>query len=109
MRSKNGTESSVWLEKDGQISFDPKINAGIFKDFYSNIASDLVKQLPTATSKYDMNYLRDHYNNIELPDGPFEFYHVYESQIMNILVKFDTDKAAGIDDLSGTFLKYGAN
>ena len=49
------------------------MNAGIFKDFYSNLASDLVKQLPTATSKYDINYVRDYYNIIELPDGPFGF------------------------------------
>ena len=49
-----------------------------------------------------------YYNKIELPDGPFGFSHVHESQIINILVKFDTNKAAGIDGLSGTFLKDGA-
>ena len=49
-----------------------------------------------------MNYVRDYYNNIELPDGPLGFSHVHESQIINILVKFDTNKAAGIDGLSGT-------
>ena len=84
MPSKKGSESSICLEKDGNISFDPKINAGIFKDFYSNLASDLGNQLPTATSKYDMNYVRDYYNNIELPDGPFG--------ITNILEKFYTRK-----------------
>ena len=105
MPSKKGSESSVCLEKDGNISFDPKINAGIFKDLYSNLASDLVKQLPPATSKYDMNYVRDHYNNIELPYGPFGFSHVHESQIMNILWKFVTNKADGIDGLSGIFFK----
>ena len=104
MPYKNGSESSVYLEKDGNISFDPKINAGIFKDSYSIIASDLVKQLPTVTSMYDMNY----YNKIELPDNPFGFSHVHESQIMNILAKFYTNKAAGIDGLSDTFLKDGA-
>ena len=80
MPSKKGSESSICLEKDGNISFDSKINAGIFKDFYSNLASDLVNQ----------------------PDGPFGFSHVHESQITNILEKFDTNKAAGI------FLKDGA-
>ena len=42
------------------------------------------------------------------PTGPFGCSHVHESQIMNILVKFDTNKAAGTDGLSGTFLKYDA-
>ena len=55
-----------------------------------------------------MNYIRDCYNNIDLPDGPFGFSDVQESQIMNILVKFDTNKAASIDGLSGAFLKDGA-
>ena len=108
MPSKKGLESSICLEKDGNISFDRKINAGIFKDFYSNLVSYLVKQLPTATSKYDTNYVRDYYNNIELPDGPFRFSHVHESQIMNILEKFDTNKAAGVDGLSGIFVIHGS-
>ena len=64
MPSKKDAESSVCLEKDGNISFDPGTNAGIFKDFYSNLASNLVNQLPTATSKYGMNYVRDYYTNI---------------------------------------------
>ena len=62
-------------------------------DFQILLSSDLVKQLQTATSKYDMNYVRDYYNNIEIPDGPFGFSHVHELQI--ILEKFDTNKAAG--------------
>ena len=52
MPTKKGSESSVFLEKDGNILFDPGTNAGIFKDFYSNLAGNLVKQLPTATFKY---------------------------------------------------------
>ena len=41
MPSKKGSESSVCLEKDGNISFDPGTNAGIFKDFYSNLAGQI--------------------------------------------------------------------
>ena len=88
--------------------FAPKINAGIFRDFYSNLASDLVKQLPNATSKYDMNYVRDYYSGIELPGGLFVFSHVCVSEIMKILYNFDTNKAAVIDNLSGTFIIEGA-
>ena len=61
MPTKKGTESSGCLEKDGNISFDPGTNAGIFKDFYSNLAGNLAKQLPTATFKYGMDYVRDYY------------------------------------------------
>ena len=44
--SKNSSSSTICLEKDGILSFDPKGNAEIFKDFYSNLANDLVKKLP---------------------------------------------------------------
>ena len=81
---------------------------GFCRDFYSNLASDLVKQLPNATSKYDMNYVRDYYSGIELPGGLFGFSHVCVSEIMKILDNFDTNKAAGIDGLSGIFIKDGA-
>ena len=33
---------------------------------------------------------------------------MHESKIINIIEKFDTNTEAGIDDLSGTFLKDGA-
>ena len=55
-----------------------------------------------------MDYVRDYYKNNDLPDGPFCFSHVHECQIINILERFDTNKAAGIDGLSGIFLKDGA-
>ena len=82
---KKGSKSSVCLKKDGNISFEPGTNAGIFKDFYSNLAGNLVKQLPTATFKYGMDYVRNYYKNIDLPDRPFGFSRVNEKQIVNIL------------------------
>ena len=91
MPTKKVSESSICLEKDGDISFDPGTNAGIFKDFYSNLAGNLVKQLPAATLKYGMDYVRDYYKN--LPDGPFGFSHVHEKQIINIIEKFDTNSS----------------
>ena len=92
--SNKYSDSSICLEKDGNISFDPKINAGIFRDFYSNLSGDLVKHLPNAASKYDMNYVRDYYSGIELPGGLFGFSHVSVSEIRKILDNFDTNKAA---------------
>ena len=45
--SKETSSATICLEKDGILSFDPKTNAEIFKDFYSNLANNLVKKLPT--------------------------------------------------------------
>ena len=44
--SKKSSSATICLEKDGILSFDPKTNAEIFKDFYSNLANNLVKKLP---------------------------------------------------------------
>ena len=63
--SKKSSSTTICLEKDGILSFDPKTNPEIFKDFYSNFTNNLVKQLNSA-------------------------------------------KSAGIDNLTGKFLKEGA-
>ena len=86
------------------ISFNQKINAGIIRDFYSYLASDLVKQLLNATSKYDMDYVRDYYSGIELPGGLFGFSQICVSEIMKNLDNFDNNKAAEI-----TVQKYCLN
>ena len=44
--SKKATPSSICLENNGTLSFDSKTNAEIFKDFYSNLAGDFVKETP---------------------------------------------------------------
>ena len=45
--SKANSSATICLEKDGILSFHPKINTEIFKDFHSNLANNLVKKLPT--------------------------------------------------------------
>ena len=41
--SKESSSATICLEKDEILSFDPKTNAEIFKDFYWNLANNLVK------------------------------------------------------------------
>ena len=53
--SKESSSATICLEKDGILSFDPKTNAEIFKDFHSNLANNLVKKLPTPPNKYGKN------------------------------------------------------
>ena len=52
--SKRSSSATICLEKDGILSFDPKTNAEIFKDFYSNLANNLVKKLPTPPPQINM-------------------------------------------------------
>ena len=63
-------KSTICLEKDGILSFDPKTNAEIFKDFYSNLANNLVKKLPTPPplppNKYGKTAVNNYYKKLNL-------------------------------------------
>ena len=53
--SKNASQSTICLEKDRTLSFDSKTNAKVFKDFYSNLASDLLKKHPFPSNNSGKN------------------------------------------------------
>ena len=57
--SKQASPSTICLEKRGSSSFDSKTNAEIFKDFYSNLASDLLKKPPSPSNKLGKKQLKN--------------------------------------------------
>ena len=71
--SKQKLSSSLCLKKDGNLSFDPETNAEIFKDFYSNLANDLVKQLPTPPKKFRKETIKNYYKMLKLNGKTFSF------------------------------------
>ena len=87
--------------------FDPKTNAEIFKNFYSNLAEELVAKLPNAPNRFGSESVRQYYENIS-NDSKFNLSVVDNSIIQEILNKTKTNKAPGFDGLSGIFLKDGA-
>ena len=50
--SKQKSSLFLCLGKDGNLSFDPETNTEIFKNFYSNLAGNLVKKLPSLPNKF---------------------------------------------------------
>ena len=107
--SKKGSISNICLKKNDKISFDDKINANTFKDFYCNLASDLVEKLPPPSNRFEITSVRNYYQNmLELLPSKFSFSNVTEDFVFKLLKEMNTDKAAGIDNLSGKFLKDGA-
>ena len=54
---KNG-HSKICLGKEGNVSFDPKSNAETFKNFYANLAMDIVRKLPLPTSIFGKNSVK---------------------------------------------------
>ena len=109
--SKESASATICLEKDGILSFDPKTNAEIFKDFYSNLANNLVKKLPTPPpppNKYGKTAVNNYYKKLNLRGKNFSFAPVAPATILKLLKQLNPAKSAGIDNLTGKFLKEGA-
>ena len=65
MKSGKVNQSKINLKNDGAIQFEPTKNVNIFKDFYSDLAGNLVRKLPVALNKFNNNLTKQYYINIE--------------------------------------------
>ena len=100
--------SKICLKNNCTAYFEPKETSSIFKNFYENLAQSLVDILPESPNVFDMNTTKAYYEqfniestlNLEMADPTF---------ITDLLSKTNISKAAGIDKLSGTFIKDGAS
>ena len=104
--SKKASPSTISLGKDETLSFDSKTNAEIFWDFYSNLASDLLKKLPSPQinlGKKQLKILRKH----QLRWKSFSFRPTTQASVLKLLKEVNPSKSAGIDNLAGKFLKEG--
>lgn len=92
LSSKEGSKSKFLLIEDGTIQFEPRENANIFKKFYSELATDLVKKLPIAPNTFcgstTKDYYVDVYNNKK---NEFRLLNVTEDVIENILSCLNTN------------------
>ena len=106
--SKNTTSTSkICLQENNNISFDPLKIADIFKEYFSNLAGTLVSKLPSAPNKFGKNYVEKFYNNGQ-SKNKFLFTRVSAETVLKLLKKIEVSKSAGLDNLSGRFLKDGA-
>ena len=91
------------------MTFDSKTNAEIFKDFYSNLAGDLLKKLPSPTNKLGIEAVKKYHKNMNLEGKSFSFRPTKHANILKLLEDVKISKSAGIDNLAGKFLKEGAS
>ena len=89
--------------------FDEKANNNSFKNFYANLALNLVNKLPHAPNKFDLDSVLAYYKRfLNTENQKFTFSPTSEDGILKLLTDTNSDKAAGIDNLSGRFLKDSA-
>ena len=97
--------SALKVNKTAQ--HDTNLVLGGFKDYYSNLAGKLLKKLPKPPNKSTLNTVFQHYKGIIQTDS-FNLNTASKNTILNILKSTNVSKAAGFDNLSGRFLKDGA-
>ena len=64
--------------------------------------------MPTGPNKFDNNSVLEFYKPLNLEENPFHFTKVSEKTISDFLKELKANKATGIDNLSGRFLKDGS-
>ena len=89
------------------MSFETKSTLDVFKNYYSTLAENLLKKLPTPPNIYTFNSVVQYYRHFIQTDA-FHLTYTKEIDIENILRGTKVCKAAGINDLSGRFLKDGS-
>ena len=80
----------------------------MFKDFFSNIASNLASKLPEPTNKFGNHFVSSYYKKLNIKSN-FIFNQTTEQTVLKILKDLKTYKAPGIDNIKGMFLRDGAN
>ena len=104
--TKSDPQSDICLiNKDGTLVFDQKTNAETFKDFFSNLASNLVAKLPRPTNKFGMETVNSYYKDKNLEQNNYVFKPANIKVILKLLEDINSTKAAGIDNLAGKFLE----
>ena len=95
------------LEVNKMVQHDTNLVLGGFKDYYFNLAGNLLKKLPNLLNKFSLNTIFLHYKGI-IQSNSFNLATVPENTILTILKNTKVSKAAGLDNLSDRFLKDGA-
>ena len=92
---------------DKSLTYDIKTMSKVFKDFFSNLAESFLAKLPDPSNKYHLESVFFYYSGLAISEV-FHIKSTSEEKVFKIMEKIEISKAAGIDTLSGRFLKDGA-
>ena len=77
--------------------------------FFSNLAENLLKKLPTPPKKFGLDSVKLYYQNRKFDDLNLTLNPATQETVLKLLQSINTSKAAGLDKLAGKFLKDGAS
>ena len=82
------------------------ITNNLAKEFFSNLAQNLIEKLPIGQNKFDINSVWEFYwVSCWILKKTFHFTKVAKKSISDFLKELKTNKATWIDNPSGCFLK----
>ena len=96
------------LKKAITLTHDTRSISKIFKNFFSNLAEYLLIKLRKPPDKYNLKSIIQYYSIFAITTD-FCLVGTTEKQVLKIMQDIKSSKAAGIDKLSGRFLKDGAD
>ena len=86
--NKKISSSTFCLKEDNTLHFDDRKNAMIFKDFFSNLAENLVSKLPRPSNRFGLSSVVSYYKkNVGPINKVFNFLPVSGNDIMKILLE----------------------
>ena len=105
--------SNICLKtKDNVTNFDDNkilTFSFFFFFFFDTLADNLVANLRTTSLRFGLTSVGQYYEKIlKLPNSKFKFNFVSKGTVLKLLKDLDENKAAGLDNLPGKFLKDGA-
>ena len=107
--SKAVTASNICLKDKNKIVFSATKNCSIFKNYFSSLAHNVVSKVPLLPDIFTESKIASyHCNNAMSKNLNFRLSETSPENILSILKGLNPSKTAGIDNLSGKFLKDGA-
>ena len=79
----------------------------MFNHLFSNLTESFLIKLPNPPDKYNLQLVIRYYSNFTISDD-FGLNNTSEEEVLKITINIESSKAAGVDKLSGRFLKDGA-
>ena len=110
LKGKQKEEGNICLNINGEICHEAKSVANHFNEFFTSIASTLVSKLPSCPNIFDTNsnILKLFYSQNLKKDVSFILTPVSEDFVFRELVKLNSSKSTGLDELPARFIKDGA-
>ena len=106
--SKKSSCSTICLEKTESYHLILKLMLKSLRIFIQILSNALVKKLPNPPNKYGKDAVKKYYENLNLVGKSFSFEPVAYTSVLKLLQQLNPHKSAGIDNLTGKFLKEGA-